>query len=125
MSDHEPISIAEVKRRIGYRKGWRSLLNYLEAKELAGGVKFIARLRSRGRCRYRVTIAGVHAHAPELIKGALQSQPSIQLKQVKEFLASIDGRITFECEEQITKRVTPRISALQTELSDIRQRVGI
>lgn len=126
MSDHEPISIQELRRRIKYRKGWRSLKNYLEAVELAREVKFIARLSGKSRVNYRVTMAAVELYAPELLNKVPGSPPTARLglEDARAFLRSLDDKIEDGCAEVIALRVTPQIRELRAEVARIQARTS-
>lgn len=116
VNDHEPISLAEARKHIRYRMGWRSLLNYLTAKELALGLKFIDRQRQRGRrrTRYRVTLAAIRAHAPEIVPGEPRTPTTggLTVSQFKGALDVLDEKIADVTREELRREIHPRISAL-------------
>jgi hypothetical protein len=109
-NDHEPVSLGEAKRRIGFRRGWRSLLTALTARELVHGVRFVDRFVGPSRTRFRVTVAAIRAYAPDLIKGEaakLTGHQAIEVRQFREALAELDERAAEIAVEQIYKRVKP------------------
>lgn len=124
MNDHEPISLPEARKRIGYRKGWRSLLNYLLARELSAGVHFVDRQRGRRRTRYRVTIAAIRAHCPELVPGEPKASTpdGIEVNKMREALDLLDDKIVDLADERIRRRVEPKICALSSRVHDLEER---
>lgn len=112
MSEHEPISLREARKRIGYRRGWRSLLNALTARELSQGVRFVDRHPGPRRTRYRVTVAAIRTHAPDLVRGdgtnlGTTRSVSVEVRQFREALQELDERAADIAADQIVKRVRP------------------
>lgn len=120
-ADHEPISFEEAKKRLGYRRQWRSLLRYLEAVELADKVRFIIRTKKRGLIRYRITMAAIEAHAPELT-GRRKPKVSahVGLQEAREFLDTVDEFAADKAAEYVSRRVVPRLERLERHCGLVR-----
>lgn len=119
--DHEPISFPEAKRRLGYRRQWRSLLRYLEAVELTRKVRFIGRSKKRGLIRYSVTMAAIDEFAPELTgKRKPKVSAHVGIQEAREFLDTIDEFAADKAAEYVSRRVEPRLARLERHCGLVR-----
>lgn len=125
LRDHELISLQEAKRRISYRKGWKSLLNELTAIELATGARFVDRKKRRRYWRYRVTIAAIKEHAPRLVgKRRVAPAHGLEIRKFEEALSVLDQKIDDVCSEVFHRQVNPQILALKKRLLKVEQTAG-
>lgn len=118
MSETTPVSLSKAQEIIGFegdREG-RTLLRALEDVERAKGVVLVQRRKRRRRTHYRVTVAAIRLHAPELIP---PEGTATLLRQAREFLAEHDRRVAElvdeRCEQHFERRVMPVVQRLERE----------
>lgn len=123
--DNEPMSLQEARKVIRYRRGWRSLLNNLEAREILHGKPFVTRRRGkRGVTRYTVTVSSLRRHAPDLLPTEIRGEgvdtsPTVDgmsLRRMRGALHVLDERIEEGCVEVVENRVEPRLERLEAEV---------
>ena len=119
--DHEPISLEQMRQRIRYRRGRRSLLKYLQAIELTKRVVFVRREPGPKRTRYLVTKAAIREHAPELIRDETPRAPRPDLSAAREFIQELDDKMADAAVEMIERRVSPRLERVERRVSKLEQ----
>ena len=119
MNEHEPITIAELQRRIGFRgdREGRRLRRQLELREKSSGATIIIR---KPGCWPRVTLAAVRRYAPDLIPNQLKSVDTL-LRETRRYLESIDEKISNEVAEQIAARVAPELQRIRRDIDEQRR----
>lgn len=124
---HTPLSLQELRDAIGYKKGWKSLLRYLDAVELAKGVTILKRVRGRKLTRYLVTLAAIQEHAPEILPEGLRPERPTQqlaLRAAQDFLAHRDDRMYEIARNVVDKRATKQIERLSERLRGVESEVA-
>lgn len=112
-NENHSITLAAAQRAIEFnsddeRQG-RLLKEELLAREADLGVRIMTRRKRGKRTYFRVTLANIRKHAPDLMPSKAESL----LKEAREYLSGIDEKIDDRVAEQITRRVQPRISKLE------------
>lgn len=87
----------------------RLLKEELLAREAQLGVLIMTRRKRGKRTIFRVTIAAIRKHAPDL----MPSKADELLKEAREYLGGIDQRIDDRVANQITARVEPRFQKIE------------
>jgi hypothetical protein len=111
-NEHRILTLAEAQRVIEFNstdtKG-RLLREELRGREERTGQAIMTRRKRGKRTTYRVTIAAIRKHAPDL----MPSKADELLKEARSYLCDIDRRIDDRVAEQITERVEPRFEKLE------------
>lgn len=113
MNRQSLITLQEAKRRLKYRRGWRSLLYQLEVHEQQKGVELVVRRRGKRLTRYLVTVESIAAHAPNLLPSDGDAEEKSAVRHVGDVLALLDERIEEVCIDIIERRVMRRLLKLE------------
>lgn len=110
--EHKLRTLGEAQELIEFEstdtKG-RLLREELRTRERQLGLTIMSRRKRGKRTTYRVTIAAIRQHCPDLIP----SKADELLKEARGYLSDIDQRIDDRVAEQITERVNPRFEKLE------------
>lgn len=125
-NDHEAYTLHELlrKRKVRWRKGWRALLNHLEAIEMTKGTRFILRKRRR-YTTYRVTMAAIREHAPGLLppeERPAKPALNLELRTMETFLADLEEKQRDVCLRFFDAEVGPIIQNLEERVERIEQK---
>lgn len=111
-NEHHRLTLAKAQEVIEFAstdgKG-RLLREELMARETQLGHQIMVRRRRGSRTTYRVTIAAIRKHCPDLIP----SRADELLREARSYLSDIDRRIDDRVAEQITERVNPRFEKIE------------
>lgn len=111
MSTTEPISLAEMARRLGWsgsRPG-RRLLRYLKRREAELGCIILVKSGDAAKSPWRVTEAMVRKRCPELVRGKADAVRD----DVAKFLGRIDERIAERVASHVEEHVDPQLEELR------------
>lgn len=124
-AENEPVSLDRIRGRLSIKRGRRSLLKYLRAKERARGVYFLVEDPTEHTVRVSVTLAAIRAYAPELIPPEERTQEAdpdttLTLRQARNWLQLQGERMEQIAGEVVEVRVMPRLRAVEKKVGSRR-----
>lgn len=114
--ENQPVSLAEARKLINFGGDpqGRALLRELQTREQAKRVQILSR-RQGNRTHWRVTLASIRKHAPDLMPAEPKTPVEMLLRETRRYLEAIDVRIEERVAEHVAKRVEPELEKLREE----------
>lgn len=109
----ELLTLPAMQRLLGMKGAdGRKLKRLLFAAERRRRCQIMARLGGARRTDYRVSLAAIRRHLPEILPARERSKVDDLARNFRDYLRGIDVRIDERVSEQIAEQVTPRLEEL-------------
>lgn len=127
--DHEPVSLQVMRVVIRYRKGWRSLRNYIRIVEEVRKVNILKASPGPVRTRLLVTLGDLKAYAPEIVPPHLREEGAVlnsrvSLREARDLVAHRREFMEEVARDVVEDRCGKRLDRLSARLRVVEKNQG-